>query len=175
VAESPEIPEAKDPFERRVALTIAILAIVLSLISTLGDNAKLESLLAATKASNSWAYYQSKSIKEHTFSMQQELLQAFNPQAIEEGMRQKLVTRYAGEVNRYGKEKDEIKNTAEEYERAIERNSRINDRCDLAGLLLQIGIVFGSVAILVRWKAMWVVSICLGLAGLLAGLTALLM
>ena len=37
MADAPEIPEANDPFEKRVAVTIALIAIVLSFIQNAGD------------------------------------------------------------------------------------------------------------------------------------------
>jgi hypothetical protein len=36
MAESPEVPEAKDPFEKKIALSIAIIAVILSLILSKG-------------------------------------------------------------------------------------------------------------------------------------------
>ena len=169
MTETAEIPEAKDPFEKRVALTIAALAVILSIISTAGDNAKSESLLAATRASNNWAYYQSKSIKEHSFELQKELISLFPVASIDKTAREKVIAKYEAFVTRYAKEKEEIKAKAEELEKEVIYNGNINDRCDLAAVFLQIAIVLGSVAILVRWKLFWYVSVGLGLVGTIMG------
>jgi hypothetical protein len=171
MTESPEIPEAKDPFERRVALSIAVLAVILSIVATIGDDAKLEGLLSATRASNSWAYFQAKSIKEHSFLMQGELLEAVNSQAIDNAKRAELLGKYQKEMKRYGNEKEEIQKKAEDFEKLVELKIKANDRCDMATMLLQIAIVFGSVSILVRWKAFWGLSLLLGLAGILTAAT----
>ena len=61
--DAPEIPAAKDPFEKRAALTIAIIAICLSFVSNLGDNAKTSSILKTSEASDQWSYFQAKSTK----------------------------------------------------------------------------------------------------------------
>ncbi len=45
MAEAPEIPEAKDPFEKRVAVTIAVLAVVLAVVGNKGDNAKTDAII----------------------------------------------------------------------------------------------------------------------------------
>ncbi len=159
---------ARDPFERRVALTIALLGVALALISTIGDNAQSESLLAATRASNQWAYFQSKSIKEHTYRAQADLLAlSREPGAAE------LRARYVAEVERYAREKDEIRASAEAQETIVAAAAATGDRCDQAALLLQIGIVLGSIAILVQWRLLWFVSIALGVGGVALGATAL--
>ncbi|MBL8114363.1 MAG: DUF4337 domain-containing protein [Acidobacteria bacterium] len=174
MAEAVEIPEAKDPFERQVALTIAVLAVVLSVVSTVGDNAKGEALLAATKASNQWAYYQAKSIKEHSYDLAGELLGAVGS-SLDPAAREALAKKYGDEVARYEREKNEIRAKAEEQEKEIVRNGLVNDRCDLAGVLLQVAIVVGSIAILVRWKALWGASAVLGVAGVVTFATVFLM
>jgi hypothetical protein len=174
VAETPEIPEAKDPYERRVALTIAILAVVLSIIAITGERSKMEGLLSATEATDSWAHYQSQSIKEHGYTMQGELLEALNGQSSDELKRTELLKKYAAAVKKYAIDKEEIKQKAEALEKSVNAHVQINERCELAVLLLQIAIVFSSVAILVRWKALWLFSIGLGLVGALTALTIML-
>lgn len=164
-----EPPQTRDPFERRVALTIALLGVALAVISTLGDNAQSDSLLAATRASNQWAFFQSKSIKEHTYRTEAELLALTPGPAAAE-----LRARFLAEVERYAKEKDEIRATAEAQETIVAGQGAVNDRCDQASLLLQIGIVLGSIAILVHWRLLWLVSVGLGVAGAAIGASALI-
>jgi hypothetical protein len=170
MADAPEIPEVNDPFGKRVALTIAVLAVALSLVTTVGDNAKSDALLAATRAANNWAFYQAKSIKEHSFDTDREILEAeiADSGSARSGKRAALAARYGGEVGRYQREKDDIKKKAEELEAEVIANGEVNDRCDLGALLLQVGIVLGSVAILVRWKAFWIASIVVGASGIVA-------
>jgi hypothetical protein len=52
-------------FTRRVALTTAIYAVVLAIASLGGNNATKEMLLAQQQASDLWAFYQAKAIREH--------------------------------------------------------------------------------------------------------------
>src|ERR687898_1581548 len=61
-----ELEERRDKsFSRRVALTTAIYAVVLAIASLGGNNAMKEMLLAQQEATNQWAYYQAKVIREH--------------------------------------------------------------------------------------------------------------
>jgi hypothetical protein len=52
-------------FEQRVALTTSIFAVLLAIASLGGNNATKEMLLSQQQSSDQWAFYQSKSIKEH--------------------------------------------------------------------------------------------------------------
>lgn len=61
-----ELEERRDTaFSRRVALTTAIDAVVLAIASLGGNNAMKEMLLAQQEATNQWAYYQAKVVREH--------------------------------------------------------------------------------------------------------------
>lgn len=175
MSEAAEIPEAKDPFEKSIAITIAVLAVILSFVNIKGDNAKTESILRTNEATNKWGYYQSKSIKHHVVEAESELLAALsaqNPTAITDAAA--IHERLAKNLERYDKEKEEIKATAEKLEHEAKEDGEINDRCDFGALFLQLGIVIASVAILTRWRLLWIISILLGLTGTVVGLSAYL-
>jgi len=57
-------------FTRRVALTTAIFAVVLAIASLGGNNSTKEMLLAQQQASDQWAFYQAKVIREHQYRAQ---------------------------------------------------------------------------------------------------------
>ena len=169
--ETPEIPEATDPFEKRVAISIAILAIVLSFVGNLCDNAKTDAIIKTNEASNKWGHFQAKSIKGQLAGMQGELLAALGGATPDEA-RAKEVARLHSETARYETEKAGIGKEAEDLQKQATHDSAINDRCDLASLMLQIAVVICSVAILSRWHAFWFAGLALGLAGSIAGATA---
>ena len=111
MAEATEIPEASNPFEKRVALTIALLAVVLALVENLGDNAKTSAILKTNEAANQWSYYQSKSIKQNLYETESRLV-GFLSTANEESQA-KTKAEIASEVARYQAEKGEIRQSAE--------------------------------------------------------------
>ena len=158
MADAPELPEAKDPFEKRVAISIAIFAVALSYISMKGDNAKTDAIINTNESSNQYAFYQAKSLKEHMAENEADTLKylATSPEAARR--RDELLA----EATRYKKEKEDIKKAAENYRAAANKGGDMNDRCDFAGLFLQIAIVIASVAILSRQHLLWFAS--LGLA-----------
>ena len=89
--------------------------------------------------------------------------------------RTKEIAHLRAEVVRYENEKAAINKEAEDLQKQAAHDSAINDRCDLASLMLQIAVVICSVAILSRWHAIWFAGLALGLAGAIAGATAFLL
>ena len=171
MADAPEIPNATDPFEKMVAISIAALAVALSLISNKGDNAKTDAIIQTNEASNQWARYQSKSIKSALALVESDLLARLQPapQATDIPAQ---IEKLKGEQARYDADEKEITALAKAAQASAATASSINDRCDLASLAIQIGIVLASVSILSRWKALWLVSLALGIAGAIIGATA---
>lgn len=167
--EATEIPEAKDPFEKRVAITIALIAVVLSFISNQGDNAKTESILRTTEAANQWAYYQAKSVKQTVVDGQEQTFALFASVAPDKVAALAQSERLKGEAARYAKEKDEIKKKAEALDEEAKHDNAINDRCDKGALFLQLAVVVASVAILTQMRFFWWIGMALGVAGAVIG------
>jgi hypothetical protein len=164
MSEAPEVPEAKNPFERRVAMTVAVIVVCMAVFANRNDNAKTQAILANTRASDAWAHYQAKSVKEHAYDIQGRVLAAA-------GGEQTAAVRadFAREVERYRGEKETLRGQAEALEQGVERSLAINERCELAVLVLQLAAVMCSLAILAHWRLCWFVGIALGLAGVIVG------
>jgi hypothetical protein len=171
MAELPEIPEAADPFEKRVALTIAILAVILSFIGNLGDNAKTEAILKTNEASNKWGYFQAKSIKGQMSRLEGDLLLNLSPSPLPDKTRE-MVEKLKADSERYDHEKGEIKEEAEHLVAEAKHESDVNEHCDRAALFLQIGVVICSVSILSGWKPFWLIGLGLGIVGAAFGIGA---
>ena len=174
MSDVPEIPEATTPFERRVAVSIAILAAVLAFVSMRGDNAKTDSGLKTTEAANQWALFQAKAIREHTLNVEINILNALNPSALNVEVADKTKSAAKDEIARYKTERDGIKTVAEGLVKEATTASAINDRCDLGALFMQIAIVILSAAILSRQNLMFYVGVAMGLGGAATGLSSLL-
>lgn len=166
-----EIPtEARDTFDKRVAVTIAVLAIVEALTSSISDNAANDSLLAQSRASNNWAYYQAKSMKENLYQVEGDVLRALSRNATDAAAKANTLRSFDQQTARYKEEKEEIKLRAETEEKSVIAARRVNDRCDVGSIFLQVGIVLASIGILTRWKYFWYGALGLGILG--AGATA---
>ncbi len=141
-------------FTKRVALVTAIFAVVLAITSLGGNNAMKEMLLAQQQASDQWAFYQAKVIREHLYRSQKLRLEI---DLIERGslMRSEVKERVEGmlkkltdEEARYNAEKKEIEKEAKKLEHERDVNRGKDPYFDYGEVLLQIAIVMASVSIL---------------------------
>lgn len=169
--DAPEIPEAKDPFEKRVALTIAIIAICLSFVGNLGDNAKTEAIIKTNEASDQWGFFQAKSLKSQIAATHGDLLSRLSNSEVTKAEAAELKKK----AERYEAEEGEIKSRAEGLQASAAHASAINDRCDQSALLLQISVVVCSVSILAQSHKFWWLGMILGAAGIALGVTAFLL
>ena len=90
---------AKDPFDKRVAATMAIIAATLAIVSVAGHIATTEELLLQQKASDQWSYYQAKSIRRYESEIARDVLLAAKAPNSD---------LYAKNLEKYQKEGDEI-------------------------------------------------------------------
>jgi hypothetical protein len=169
-----ELEERRDKaFSRRVALVTAIYAVVLAIASLGGNNAMKEMLLAQQEASNQWAYYQSKVIREHLNRGNKLVLemQLAEPSALKGAERDKLAalaSKFADEEKRMNADKKEIEPKAKAAEAERDRNQAKDPYFDYAEVLLQIAIVCASVSILSTSRPMFWFSSLLAVLGALS-------
>ncbi len=165
--ELPELEELEEArskaFTKRVALTTAIFAVILAITSLGGSNAMKEMLLAQQQASNMWAYYQAKVIREHLYQSQAYLLDALSGGEGKNPPGQKKITEAAAhlkkEAQRFNSEKKDIEREAKHWEAERDLNQRKDPYFDYAEVLLQIAIVLASIAIISASRGMYYFSI----------------
>jgi hypothetical protein len=182
-----ELPEPKEleekktqPFTKRVALTTAIFAVVLAITSLGGNNAMKEMLLAQQQASDQWAFYQAKVIREHLYRQQKQRLEMdlLEKESLKPEVRKRyeaLLQETAKQAGRYGLEKKDIRKQAEklEHERDIYRSK--DPYFDYAEVLLQIAIVMASIAILAHSRAIFSFALVSAVLGALFSLNGYLL
>jgi len=160
-------------FTRRVALTTAIYAVVLAIASLGGNNATKEMLLAQQQASDLWAFYQAKSIREHQYRAQKQRLEVDlaerGPAMKPEGRKkfEALMTNFAEEEKRYNAEKKDIEKDAKKLEHERDVNRTKDPYFDFAEALLQIAIVMSSISILSTSRSTFIFSLLLAVIGVL--------
>lgn len=155
-----------DPFTSRLAVLTAVLSTVGAIFGYMGghtQNAALlyknEAAIQKTSASNQWNYYQAKSNKQNLAELSIELTKG--------DAREK----YAQEVARYKREKEEIKAEAEKLEaiakeadKESEVEMHVHGRWALATTLLQIAIALSAITLLTRKR--WLLVGVYGATGL---------
>jgi hypothetical protein len=160
----------KDPSLAPVSLTMAVLAVFVAVITLLGHRAHTEEVVLQAKASDQWAYYQAKNIREH----QDNLFADFAAAAPSKDAAAMAAfhDKSAQEAERYSKEKEEIQDKAHEMERevSIERNRA--DRYDLAEVFLEIGLVITSITLLSGRRIFWFAGLAFSTIGVVLSITA---
>src|SRR5215813_217461 len=162
---------SRQRFARAVALVTAVYAVMLALAALGGNHAMKEMLLAQQKASDQWAYYQAKVIREHQYRAQKLRLEvdlvergdAMKPDAREKIM--ELSKKFADEEKRYNTEKKEVEADAKKLEHERDLYQTRDPYFLFAEALLQIAIVMASVSILSRALPIFVFSLVLAVAG----------
>jgi hypothetical protein len=181
--------EADDRFRNRAALLIAILAAVLAVGGLGGGNATDDMVGNNIKASDSWAFYQAKNVRQTMYELAADQVEASLP-TLAPAERAAALARladYKATVTRYDSEPDpkgdllkgegkkEIKARALSYEAAFEQASERDNNFDLAEVALQLALVLGSVAILALNRWILILSATLGAIGSLLTLNGFLL
>ena len=160
-------------FTRRVAITTAVYAVMLAIAALGGNNAMKEMLLAQQQASDQWAFYQAKVIREHAYRVQQKRLEvdlAERGASLTPEVRQQyeaLLGEFAAEAKRYGAEKKDIEQDAKKWEHERDVSRKKDPYFDFAEVLLQIAIVMSSVSILATSRLLYGISSVLAVCGTL--------
>ena len=160
----------KETWIQWVALTTTILAVCAAISSLKSSSYSTKVQIHTTKEANHWAYYQSKSIKEHSFQLNRDILNYANllgnsNPKVEQFLAAKIKD-YDREIKRYDQEKKQIKTEAETIIKEQELLKKHNAAFALAVMLLQIAIMMSAVAALIKRKMMWVAGLAFSAVGL---------
>ena len=155
---------AKDPFDKRVAATMAILAATLAIVSVAGHITTTEELLLQQKASDQWSYYQAKSIRRYESEVARDMFSAMRNDT--------KSAEYTKNAERYRKDDEEIQKQAQELEGESHIRGRQALRLHFGEVFLEISIVLASLAILSKRATFWYAAMAGGVVGAIIGATA---
>jgi hypothetical protein len=160
--------EAKHPFDKKVAASMAGIAAALAVVAMLGHIATTEELLNQQRASDQWAYYQAKSSRRYQSEITRDVLAAIGSEKALAGSE-----KYSKNVEKYEKDGQEVQEKAREFDKESEIKGRQALRLHLGSVFLEVAIVFASLAILTRRHVVWILSLISGVAGLGIALSTL--
>ncbi|HEX6041006.1 DUF4337 domain-containing protein [Longimicrobium sp.] len=175
--------EAEEKFRGRVALLIAIFAMLLAIGSLGGGNVAEDMIHANIKASDTWAFFQAKNVRQTMYEVAVEDMKAqvaspdLSPEA--RAALQRAIARYEATIARYDSEPDpaapgdslrgegkkQLAAQARSYEAARERAGEQDSNFDYSEVALQLALVLGSVAILALSRPVLYLAIGLGVIG----------
>ncbi len=162
-----------DRFRRRAAVAIGVLAMLLAISGLGGGNATKEMLNANIQASDTFAFYQAKNIRQTSNQLAADQLEAFllvNPGVSADARTtiQSQIDTYRATVARYesepatGEGKQELLVKAQAYEQRRDRAAKQDPNFDYAQALYQISIVLGSVSIVAASRRLLLLGVALG-------------
>jgi hypothetical protein len=173
--------EAADRFRNRAALLIAFLAAVLAIGGLGGGNATDDLLVNNIRASDAWAFYQAKNIRQTVYKIAAEEVEAGlgGMPADRQQAAQKRLQEYRATIARYddepdasapgdplkGEGKKQLMARAQSFEAARDKAAEQDNNFDLAEVALQLALVLGSVAILAVNRMILILSAALGVIG----------
>ncbi|HEX8621132.1 MAG TPA: DUF4337 domain-containing protein [Allosphingosinicella sp.] len=182
--------QAAETFRNRAALLIAVLAGVLAVGGLGGGNATDDMIANNIKASDTWAFYQAKNVRQTMYEIEAEKLKAQlaagTVPAAERSAAEARLKAYEATVARYDSEPDakdpskgegkkELSAKAKAFEAAFDEASARDNNFDLAEVALQLALVLGSVAILAVNRWILGLSLALGIVGSLLTLNGFLL
>jgi hypothetical protein len=157
---------ASSSFDKRVAVSMAVIAAALAIVSVLGHIESTEELLNQQRASDQWAFYQAKSIRRYQSEVARDVLAGLG--------KSEAARQYAGNMERYQKESEEIQVKAKELQSESDLAGRKALRLHFGEVFLEIAIVFASLAILTKRTLLWMTAIGSALIGVATAATQLL-
>jgi len=167
---------AEDKKERwftYMAITTILIAVTATLSTFKGGGYSTRSLLNQTKASDQWAFYQSKSIKGYLDDMRRENLELQVENLEKQPGNEARVVKYKEKIETYSQnwkkheqEKEDIKKAAAGFEALRDECKLHSDKFGMAVIFLQISILLSSIATLSKKKFVWICSLVLGVIGI---------
>jgi hypothetical protein len=154
-----------------LSLSTAIIAVCAAIASLLSGSyannailAKNEAVLNQARASDQWAYYQAKGIKQTVYASQADALAATG--AAQAAKMREEASRYKEEQAEVEKRARELEAKVEEAGKAAEENLERHHQFAISVTIFQVAIALAAIAALTRRKPLWFVSLAVGVGGL---------
>ncbi len=163
--------------DKKIAIYIALLAVLLSICSVGGGNSTKDSTRTNIQASDTWAYYQAKNTRQASYKLAAENLElklgeSGLPDALRKQIEEKIAA-YHAEINRLesdpkgGEGKKELVAKAKAFEKDRDAALKQDPYFDYASAFLQIAVVLASASIVLKNRALLIGSGALSVLGAL--------
>ena len=157
----------KSKINSMVALFVAITATFMALCNVKDGNVVQAMSQAQAHSIDAWSYFQAKSTKQAIAENTLEMLKVQN-----QGSNEALVKKYTLQIERYEKEKAEIKAQAEGYQKEYDDINLFDDQFDMTDALLTIAIAMFGITALTQKKWLLYFAGIISLIGIILGLAA---
>jgi hypothetical protein len=172
--ERAEHAEEAGHHNKGIALVISVLALLLAFSETLGKSAQTGALSDTVRASDTWAFYQARNVRQTTVLAAKERLELDLPTLTDPATKaaatkkvedwDKRIKRWESDPER-GEGMKELRDKATALEKKRDHQLEQYHNYEIASAILQIGIVLASAAIITSVPVLAWISGVLGLAG----------
>jgi hypothetical protein len=166
---SREAAESGDPMTLQVTLSIAVMAVIAAFIGALGETEashtfveKSDAVLSQAKASDTWAAYQSESVKRHIYDVGSAM--AAQPD---------VAARLKGEADKYAKQQPVTQDQAKQFEAEVvaygekaETHFARHHILTIAEGIVHVAVAGASIALLARRRSIWLTALALTVIGM---------
>ena len=162
-------------FNGYIALFVAVVATFMALCSVKDGNVVQAMQQSQAKAVDQWAFYQSKSTKQHIAENSADMLKVqlvMNP-ALRSEVRAKVEAKIAaqeGAAKKYEKEKEKIRGEAEQAAKDYDAMNVHDDQFDLAEACLSVAVALAGVTALTKKRWLFGVACTFASIGFIYGL-----
>ncbi len=156
----------------RIALAISILAVLVALVTVLGHGPANDALLMQSRANDQWGEYQAKKIRQDNLMV---VVDQMMLQAAPSAAAQAKMVEYKAHIAKWTSELAESQAKAREDEADVKLAERKTSRFDVAEAMLQISVVLASITLLTRKKTFFLMGVVLGVVGVAAAVSAMLL
>ena len=158
---------SKSKINSRVALFVAITATFMALCNVKDGNIVQAMSQAQARSIDAWSYFQAKSTKQSIAENAMELLKLQGNAA-----NTAIIKKYEEQVARYEKEKNDITQQAEGFQKEYDDMSLFDDQFDMTDALLTISIAMFGITSLTQKKWLLYFAASISILGTILGLAA---
>ncbi len=156
--------ESGGPSLKPVSFTMSVLAVLVAVVTVLGHREHTEAVLDQARASDQWALYQAKKIRQNDTQLGVDLLSSLALR--DQPGAQATVAAYKAHMAKWAHDLDESQEVAHRFEERVEAAERKAGRFDLGEALLEIGLVVTSITLLTRQRLYWSLGMVFGALGM---------
>ena len=151
--------EQREAWTKYVSLTIVIIAVIAAVASQWGGKYGSRTQMSQAQASDQWAFYQAKSIKQHLDEVT--LAQLTRSGNTNDPALAKTIQKLSSDLARYDKEKADIKAKAEALEKERDDANRHSGKMGVAISYFTVAIATASICTVTKKKPPWFVAMIL--------------
>jgi len=150
--------------------TMAVFAVLVAIVSLFAHRSSTEEILLQSKAADTWAEFQAKSIRQSGYKQLAAVIDAFETKDSQKAEQTKA--QFEKESERYDQEKEKLQEEARKLEQEVQLEQHRGDRFDFGEALLEIALVITSITLLTKRRIFWQFGLLLGVLGVLSAVSA---